>query len=70
MLYDNESDPYQQVNLVSDPAHQKTLAELDQLMRQLMVKVGDEFHPGDHYAEQLKDYLDADGHVPVRDYIG
>ncbi len=38
-------------------------------MRELMHKAGDEFHPGEYYLERLKDYLDEDGHVPVRDYV-
>lgn len=69
LLYDNEKDPYQQVNLVDDPDSQETVAELELLMRELMRKVGDEFHQGDFYAESLKDYLDESGQVPVRDYL-
>jgi arylsulfatase A-like enzyme len=69
LLYDNEKDPYQQVNLVSDPESKGIIEKLDRQMRDLMRKVGDEFHPGDYYAVRLKGYLDESGHVPVRDYI-
>ena len=69
LLYDNEKYPYQQVNLVSDPESKVIIEKLDRQMRDLMRKVGDEFHPGDYYAVRLKGYLDESGHVPVRDYI-
>lgn len=69
LLYDNEKDPYQQVNLVNDPASKEIIDQLDHQMRVLLRKVGDEFHPGDYYGERLKDYLDENGDVPVRDFI-
>ena len=34
-----------------------------------MREAGDGFHPGEFYTEQLKDYLDEQGDVPVRDYL-
>ncbi len=70
LLYDNERDPYQQVNLVNDNGSKELIGKLDRQMRDLMRKVGDEFHPGDFYEEGLKDYIDEHGDVPVRDYLG
>ena len=69
LLYDNEADPYQLTNLVNDPGSEGIIAKLDLQMRDLMREAGDGFHPGEFYTEQLKDYLDEQGDVPVRDYL-
>lgn len=69
LLYDNREDPYQQHNLVDDPASQALIETLDRKMRELMNRAGDEFPSGEFYTEGLKDYLDEHGDVPVRDYL-
>lgn len=46
LLYDNEKDPYQQCNLVDDPAHAETVASYDARLSRRLEDVGDDFAPG------------------------
>jgi len=41
LLYDNEKDPYQLVNLIDDPGHAALAADLERRMRELMKEAGD-----------------------------
>ena len=63
LLYDNEVDPYQLTNLVDDPAHAATRAELEAAMRDLMARTGDEFLPKEAYYERFKLKVDQRGKV-------
>lgn len=53
-LYDNEADPYQQKNLVKDPAHKDLIADFEIKIAAWMKSVGDKFP----LAEAQKAYCD------------
>jgi arylsulfatase A-like enzyme len=64
LLFDNETDPMQQHNLVGEPAAAELQAKLDaQLTRRLKAN-GDEFLPGRAYVEKWAYHVDATGTVP------
>ncbi len=64
LLFDNETDPAQQHNLIGDPAAAELQATLDaQLTRRLKAN-GDEFLPGRAYVEKWGYKVDATGTVP------
>lgn len=45
VLYDNQEDPYQQTNLVDDPAHAETRAELDAEVDRWFTETNDSWKP-------------------------
>jgi len=45
VLYDNQEDPYQQTNLVDDPAHAQTRAELDAEVDRWFTETNDSWKP-------------------------
>ena len=64
LLFDNEADPYQQRNLVNDPAHSALQSDLDgQLTRKLKAN-GDAFLPGPEYIRQRGYTVNVNGTVP------
>ena len=64
LLFDNDADPYQQKNLVDQPAHAALQAELDaQLTRKLKAN-GDAFLTGAEYIRQRGYIVDANGTAP------
>ena len=66
LLFDNTTDPYQQHNLVNDPAHAALQAELDaQLARKLKAN-DDDFLPGPDYIRERGYKVDAGGTVPYK----
>ena len=66
LLFDNETDPYQQSNLINQPAHAALQADLDaQLTRKLKAN-NDAFLPGPEYIEQHNYKVNAGGTVPYK----
>lgn len=53
LLYDNENDPYQRRNLVSEPEYEGLRAELHELIDERAAAVGDPLLPGPELAEEL-----------------
>lgn len=64
LLYDNETDPYQQRNLVDDPASVQLRDELDARLKARLKEMKDEFLPGTEYVQRRGYTLDATGTVP------
>lgn len=52
LLYDNQTDPYQENNLSEDPQHAATQRDLDQKLTALLSKTKDEFLPADDYMKK------------------
>lgn len=52
LLYDNESDPWQMVNRVDDPAAGSVRAHLAALLRGTLRDYGDAFEPGSEYVRR------------------
>ena len=52
LLYDNQEDPYQINNLVSDPEYSQLMEKLDTLLQVLLQKSNDEFLPADEYMKR------------------
>lgn len=66
LLFDNETDPYQQSNLINQPAHAALQTDLDaQLSRKLKAN-NDAFLPGPEYIEQHNYKVNAGGTVPYK----
>jgi arylsulfatase A-like enzyme len=63
LLYDNVQDPYQQRNLVADPAARGLAAELEERMATLLAAIGDRFEPREAYYERFGIELDHRGKV-------
>jgi arylsulfatase A-like enzyme len=52
LLFDNEADPFQQVNLVGNADYAAVQTELDTLLKDKLTGLDDEFLPGDAYIEK------------------
>jgi arylsulfatase A-like enzyme len=63
LLFDDQSDPYQQRNLVGDPARAKLQAELDAILQHKLRQAHDEFRPAADYVRQWGYKVDASGTV-------
>jgi arylsulfatase A-like enzyme len=64
LLYDNETDPYQQNNVVNQPAYASQQRELEILLQKMLAEIGDEFLDGMSYVAQWGYPLDETGTVP------
>jgi arylsulfatase A-like enzyme len=53
VLYDNLNDPYQQNNLILDPAHNKLRKDLEVKLQAWLDKLGDKFLLGEQHLEEL-----------------
>ena len=65
-LYDNESDPYQDRNLVGAAEAAATQAELDSLLNRRLKSAKDEFLPADRYIAKWGYQVDRTGTLPTR----
>jgi arylsulfatase A-like enzyme len=70
LLFDNEADPYQQRNLVDDPAYASLRDELDGKTNALLERAGDDFQHSTRYIERWGYELDANGTVPYSKKCG
>jgi arylsulfatase A-like enzyme len=52
LLYDNQSDPYQQANLVNRPEHAALQSELEARLGRVLAQRHDEFLPGEEYVRR------------------
>ncbi len=64
LLYDNETDPYQQNNLINEAEHVVLQIELEALLQKKLEAIGDEFLDGMTYVKQWGYPLDETGTVP------
>lgn len=64
LLYDNETDPYQQNNLINEAEHAVLQLELEALLQKKLEAIGDEFLDGLTYVNQWGYPLDETGTVP------
>ena len=67
LLYDNDADPYQLVNLVDQPEYAGIQAELEALLQRELDAVGDDFREGMAYINRWAYPLDDSGTVPFRE---
>ncbi len=65
LLFDNESDPYQQRNLCNERDHQEVQGRLDSLLTRILAERKDAFEPGDAYIKRFGYIVDATGTVPI-----
>lgn len=63
LLFDNQTDPYQQNNLVGQPAHASLQAELDALLHRKLRETHDDFQPAASYITKWGYQVDATGTV-------
>jgi arylsulfatase A-like enzyme len=66
LLYDNEKDPLQLVNLVNKPEHAKLQAEQEALLKRKLAAQHDDFLPGADYIAKWGYKVDATGTVPYK----
>ena len=66
LLFDNEMDPYQQHNLVNDPAHAELQAKLDTQLKAKLKKAGDEFLPAADYISKWSYPVNEHGTVAIK----
>ena len=66
LLFDNQTDPYQQDNLIGKKAHRALQAELDKILTRKLAEQGDKFQRGEIYLAQWGYEIDGIGTVPYR----
>ena len=68
LLYDNETDPYQNDNLTGKPESAALQARLEALLQARLKQAHDEFLPADAYLTKwgYKDQVDATGTLPTK----
>ena len=64
LLFDNQTDPYQMHNLVSDPGYERLHRKLEVALARELKKRGDEFLPAEAYIRKWSYNVDANGTVP------
>ncbi|MBN1816852.1 MAG: sulfatase [Sedimentisphaerales bacterium] len=64
LLYDNQTDPYQQKNLVDKPEFTDLQKELDSVLQHKLKEIHDDFRPGRDYIQQWGWTVDENGTVP------
>ena len=64
LLFDNETDPYQQHNLIGDPAAAQLQSDLDAQLQRKLKASADAFLPGADYIAKWGWPVDAKGTVP------
>jgi len=64
LLYDNQVDPYQMKNLVGTDEHTELQKKLEDILQSKLQQTGDEFHPKEHYLEELGYTVDSNGAIP------
>lgn len=67
LLFDDETDPYQQTNLVGRPEAAQLQAQLDATLKRKLAEAHDEFLPAEAYIKRWGYTVDANGTVPYRD---
>jgi arylsulfatase A-like enzyme len=67
LLYDNQTDPYQQTNLVGKPGHADLQKTLDDQLDKVLAARKDKFLPGGEYIKQRSYKTASNGTVPYRD---
>lgn len=75
LLFDNDIDPWQQTNLVDDPAHAAIRLDLARELGDYLERIGDPFLPTEELIDHVsmreawdirqRSYLDAEGPTPV-----
>jgi arylsulfatase A-like enzyme len=63
LLFDNEADPYQEVNLVNHPEQSALQADLEARLSQKLFKIGDEFLSGEAYVRKWGYQVNENGTV-------
>ncbi|WP_158839193.1 sulfatase family protein [Polaribacter sp. L3A8] len=66
LLFDNDADPYQMNNLVSNKKYTDIQADLESRLIKRLKANGDEFLPGAHYLEKWNIKVNEEGTVPYR----
>ncbi|WP_425637605.1 sulfatase family protein [Algoriphagus yeomjeoni] len=69
LLYDNEKDPYQQNNLVNDPAFSELQNQLENILIEKLKATNDTFLPADEYMIQYNYLYDAQDSLRKPDYL-
>lgn len=64
LLYDNDADPYQRLNLVNEPGSAAVRDELDGILCRKLSDTGDDFLPGADYIRRWGYSVDESGTVP------
>jgi hypothetical protein len=64
LLYDNQADPDQLHNLVTQAEHSKLQAEMETLLKQKLAEQHDEFLPGPEYVKKWGYKVDANETAP------
>jgi arylsulfatase A-like enzyme len=65
LLFDNETDPYQQKNLCSDPSMSAVRQQLDTTLARKLRECRDDFRPGNDYIRKWKYAVDKTGTAPT-----
>ena len=64
LLYDNETDPFQENNLIGKPKYAALQERLDSSLTQKLIAAKDEFLPGPEYIKRWGYQVDSTGTIP------
>lgn len=67
LLYDNQADPYQQTNLIDNPAYSRLQKKLELQLQELLKQTGDTFLSGPELISRCGYKVDQNGTVGYRD---
>ncbi len=65
LLYNNESDPAQNHNLINDPGHAPLVVKMDARLTSRLKAVGDDFEPGREILRRERYSLDSKGDIAI-----
>jgi arylsulfatase A-like enzyme len=68
LLYDNETDPYQQKNLANDPSAAQLQKQLGELLNKKLAAAHDDFQPAEFYLQKwgYDERIDTKGALPTK----
>lgn len=66
LLYDNQEDPYQLINLAFVPGYENVRNKMSILLKQKLKETNDDFMPGEYYVHQWGYQVDKTGTIPYR----
>lgn len=69
LLYDNQTDPFQQQNLVNQPESKELQARMEKVLQSKLKQTKDKFMPADYYMTQWNYLYDSSDSLRTEDYL-
>jgi len=69
LLYDNQEDPFQETNLIDEPAYARVQKKLEKTLQSKLKQTNDEFLPADDYMAKWNYLYDKNDSIRSKDYL-